>query len=285
MSAAWIHKGWLLLHLSTVSIAVIAGSIVLPYITSKGINALPAFLSHGGTFWKTFGGFIIAYIVFSMINWIMWRLSGLAAVNFSVKITRDLYRNVFDHLMQMSSRFFNDTFSGSLVAQTNRFVNSFERIYDVLSFDILMLLIRFIFSTIILFTFAPIIALGLIIWSILFTISAIFLSIKKFSLSKKAANKQSDTTARLADDLTNVSNIKYFARERYEMQEFRTITSRLARAMTWDRGVQEFIFAWQALLSIAFEILIFGFSLYLVANHKINLGQLVLIQLYIGLVI
>ena len=34
-----------------------------------------------------------------------------------------------------------------------------------------------------------------------------------------------------------------------------------------------------------FEIFIFCISLYLVANQKINLGQLVLIQLYIGIVI
>lgn len=283
--AAWSHKYWLALHLFTVSVAVIAGSIVLPYITSRGINTLTTFLRTGGVFWKTFGGFIVAFIIFEIIDWVAWRISGLAVVNFEIKTMRDLYRKVFDHLMQMSSRFFNDTFGGSLVAQTNRFVASMEKIYDVISFDLLILFIRLIFSTIILLTFAPVIGIGLIAWTVIFTASAVFLSIKKLRLSKKAAQNQSSTTARLSDDFTNIANIKYFAREKYEISKFRSVTEQLKTAMTWDWGIQEVIFAWQGILSIVFEIFVFWFSLYLVVNHKINLGQLVLIQFYIGNVI
>jgi ATP-binding cassette subfamily B protein len=113
----------------------------------------------------------------------------------------------------------------------------------------------------------------------------LFLSIKKLPLSKKSAKRQSETTARLADNLTNISNIKYFAREKYEKKQFNKITQKLATANNWDWGIAQLIFTWQGFLSMMFEIAIFCVSIYLVANQKINLGQLVLIQLYIGIVI
>ncbi|MEI6237075.1 MAG: ABC transporter ATP-binding protein, partial [Candidatus Saccharibacteria bacterium] len=91
--------------------------------------------------------------------------------------------------------------------------------------------------------------------------------------------------ARLADNLTNMSNIKYFAREKYETKQFNRITQKLADSQYWDWGIGEIIFAWQGLLAIVFEIVVFWLSLYLVANHKIDLGQLVLVQLYTGNVI
>ncbi len=82
-----------------------------------------------------------------------------------------------------------------------------------------------------------------------------------------------------------MSNIKYFAREKYETKQFNRITQKLADSQYWDWGIGEIIFAWQGLLAIVFEIVVFWLSLYLVANHKIDLGQLVLVQLYTGNVI
>ena len=99
------------------------------------------------------------------------------------------------------------------------------------------------------------------------------------------AADQSKTTARLADNLTNMSNIKYFAREKYEIGQYKKVTQKLADAQYWDWGIGEVIFAWQGLLAITFEITVFVVSIYMVANHKIDLGQLLLIQLYVGNVI
>jgi len=280
--AAWKHKGWLLLHLCMVTIAVICDSIIVPLIASRGINLLPAFLIHGGNFWHVFSKYINYFIIFTAISWTSWRLSGLAIVKFEIPVMRDLSRNVFNHLMEMSNRFFTNTFGGSLVAQTNRYINSFEKLYDSFSFDLLVMIIRLVFSTAIIFTFAPTVAVGLVIWSILFIASALWLSFRKLPLSKTAATCQSQTTARLADSITNIVNIKYFAREKYEINQFNEVTQKQNHAATWDWGIQEVIFGWQSLLIAIFEVAAFWLSLHLVASHQINFGQLVLIQAYIA---
>lgn len=274
------------MHLTTVSLAVIAGGVVIPFISSKAINALNSYLkTEGSEFWPVFGGYIIAFIAVSAFGWISWRCSGLAYLKFEISTTKDLYRKVFKHLMSMSYRFFTDTFGGSLVAQTNRFVKGFENLYDVISFDLLILVIRYIVAIAITVQIAPTVAIGLLIWSVLFVSSAIFLSVKKLPLSKRSASRQSETTGRLSDNLTNISNIKYFAKEKLEIKGFKEVTSRLAKAQMWDWGVQEILFAWQAFLAIIFEIIVFWLSLKLVASGQIDLGQLVLIQLYINNVV
>ncbi|MEI6237626.1 MAG: ABC transporter ATP-binding protein, partial [Candidatus Saccharibacteria bacterium] len=237
LSAVLKYKLWLTLHLFTVCAAVFCGSIVLPYIISRGVNALPGFVQNGGEFWPTFGNIIILFIVFQILAWMLWRTSGLAIVKLEIPVMRDLNQKVFNHLTTMSYRFFTNAFGGSLVSQTNRFVSCFERLYDVLVFDFVGIMVRFVFSSIVLFSFAPSVAVGLIIWSILFVASSLLLSIKKLPLSKKAAANQSKTTARLADNLTNMSNIKYFAREKYETKQFNKITQKLADSQYWDWGV------------------------------------------------
>ena len=154
------------------------GSIVLPIIISKGVNALPSFVQNGGDFWSSFGNIIIFFVVFQILSWTLWRVGGLAIVKLEIPVMRDLSQKVFGHLTTMSYRFFANSFGGSLVSQTNRFVSGFERLYDVLVFDFVGISVRFIFSSIVLFTFAPSVAIGLIIWSTLFVASSLFLSIK-----------------------------------------------------------------------------------------------------------
>ena len=231
------YKVWLFLNIFLSSMGIIFGSILVPLVASKGINALAGFSKNGGDFWATFGVIITLYVVFQFFSWSLWRLGSICEIKFVVPSLRDLNQRVFSHLTSMSYRFFTNSFGGSLVAQTNRFVYSFERLYDVFIYDVLGITIRLVFASIVLFTFVPGIALGLIVWSALYIASSIFLSIKKLPLSKKAAKRQSETTARLADNLTNMSNIKYFAREKHEIKQFKKITQKLATAANWDWGI------------------------------------------------
>ena len=280
LNAALKYKVWLFLHLVVLTIAILFGSIILPYIISKGINKLPEYLKNGGDFWENFGTLIIIFIIFEVLSWMFWRIGGLIVMKLEISTMRDLNQNIFTHLTAMSNRFFNDRFGGALVAQSNRFVSAFERLYDTISYDLGGILVRLIFSTIVLFTFAPQVAVGLLIWSFIYSASAIFLSIKKLPLSKNAAANQSKTTASLADNITNITNIKYFAREKYEIKQFKNLTQKAAKSYYWDWGIAEAVNSWQGFLALIFEIALFWVSLNLVATKQIDLGQLILVQFY-----
>jgi ATP-binding cassette subfamily B protein len=276
------YRGWLLMHLLTVAAAVLLQNIAVPYLLTSGLRQLPKFLAHpGANFQDYFGSIIILYILCQVGAWVFWRTSGWAIVTMEVGVMRDLEQRIFRHLTTLSYRFFANSFSGALVTQANRFVSSYERLYDSLSFDIMPLILKTGFSFVIIGAFAPGVAVGLLIFCTFFILSAITLFTWKMPSSSAAASAHTTLIARLADNLTNVSAIKYFARERDEIRSFDGITQNHFKLARKDWYQQEFINAWQAILMMGFETAVFIFSLHLVATRQIDFAQLVLVQAFI----
>jgi ATP-binding cassette subfamily B protein len=271
-------------HILCITIAVFLQGTLVPYLLALGLRRLPHFVLGPSTpqaFQAAFGAIITVYLLAQAGQWVFWRISGLALTNMQIKTMQDLEDRVFRHLSRLSYRFFANSFSGSLVTQANRFVNSFERLYDTMSLQVLPLVVRLIGAVIITATFAPFIALALLSFSVLFTASAVFLFYRKAPYSRAAVNAHSRLTGRLADDLTNISAIKYFARENDEIKGYSDISDHLAKLQFKNWYLGEAIIAWQALIMIIFESATFIVSLHLVAMHRIDFAQFVLIQSYI----
>ena len=69
---------------------------------------------------------------------------------------RDIYDDIFQKLHNHSIGFFADNFIGSLVTKSKRLVHGFERIMDVLYWELIGVVIVAVFSTVVLFTIDPI---------------------------------------------------------------------------------------------------------------------------------
>ncbi len=275
-------RGWLSVHIFSVTVAVIAQSIAAPYLVAQGINLLPKFLeTPKASFGETFQAVIWLYLGAVILSWLAWRLSGWAMIKFEIGVMADLDQRSYEHLSTMSYNFYTTAFVGSLVNQANRLARSFERLYDVFAFDILGLIIKVSFSTIILFTIQPIVALSLLGFFVLYTVCAVALAIWKMTTTAAAAAASSRQTGRLADNLSNMSAIKYFAREAHEISAYRRVVTETKRAFTRDWAIQEIIHGVQAIMLIGFSASMFVGSLYLVAHRQIDFGQFILVQSYV----
>jgi ATP-binding cassette subfamily B protein len=109
----------------------------------------------------------------------------------------------------------------------------------------------------------------------------VWLFVKKMPASAAAAAAHTHLTARLADNITNVAAIKYFATEADEYKRYQDISQFHYRKVFHDWTLQEYINAFQAFVMITFEIGAFIVSLQLMANRTIDIAQFVLIQAYI----
>ncbi|QQR52441.1 ABC transporter ATP-binding protein [bacterium] len=275
-------RGWLAMHIVTVAAAVMAQSILSPYLVSQGINLLSTTVHRSQvSFWATFGVIICWYLAAQVISWTSWRLSGWAVVKFEIGVMAKLDQLSFEHLAGLSYRFYTSAFTGSLVNQSNRLARSFERLYDVLAFDILTLFLKVGFTSTILFTIQPMIAVALLVFFALYAVAAVALALWKMPASAAAAAASSRQTGQLADKLTNISAIKYFAREPDEIASYRQTVASTKQAFTRDWVTQEIINAVQAILLIAFSAGFFIGSLFLVSQGQINFGQFILIQSYV----
>ena len=138
------------------------------------------------------------------------------------RIMSDLSMTAFDHLQLMSMRFFGDRFAGSLVNQVNKFVGSFERLTDALTWNVFKLIVSVIATTIILAPKAPLVSIAILV------ISAIYIPViwlyrqKQMPFNKAWAAAETDRTGQLADAISNILAVKSFSGEKREhrrMQE------------------------------------------------------------------
>ncbi|HSX03042.1 MAG TPA: ABC transporter ATP-binding protein [Candidatus Saccharimonadia bacterium] len=281
-AAFWRFRWLTILHLIGVVGGVLLQNVLVPFLLASGVRALPSYLAHGGTnFWAVFGGIITLYIAAQVGQWVMWRLSGLALFTLQARVNRVLEERIFAHLTTLSYRFFADTFGGALVAQATRFVGASERLYDTMAFELMPLLLKVTVSFAVVFSFAPSLAWLILGFVVTFSTMIIWLFIRKMPISERAAAAHTRLTAQLADNVTNMAAIKYFAREDDEMKRYSQTGLVRYRLSVRDALFSELIIDWQSLFMTAFEITVFVAALRLTAQHRIDLGQLVLVQSFL----
>lgn len=164
---------------------------------------------------------IVCHIIGSIIlGWLRIRWLWI----FELKVMYELATRSFNTVSAQSMQFHSDRFSGSLVSQTNKFIGAFERFFDLLTFDILYLLIMIISTTCVLLTRAPLFALGLLIFIVFYVLCAA-VTFKKIShLSREWAEADNKQTGQLADSILNILSVKSYGREAHERHRYANFT-------------------------------------------------------------
>ena len=157
--------------------------------------------------------YIINKLVFEELRlyW-CWKMEMLAMY--------DLAMQCFNTVSEQSMQFHSNRFSGSLVFQSNKFVGSFERLMDVIIWDLWPTLIYIIMVVVILAPQVPWFAVGLIVFTILYALICV-LSFRKISnLNEEWAAAETKQTGQLADSISNIISVKSYAKEAHERQRY-----------------------------------------------------------------
>lgn len=153
-------------------------------------------------------------------NYIIGPLRLYSIWEMEIKAMNDIGNQCFDTVAAQSMQFHNNRFSGSLVSQTNRFLGSYERFMDELLWNILPTIIDVSLILVIMFTRAPLFALGLLVFMICFLIIAYTWSKKITPLNKREAELDNKRTGQLADSISNIISVKSYAKEEYEHHRY-----------------------------------------------------------------
>lgn len=166
-----------------------------------------------GVVWKPLA-IILLLDTFGHLVWnrivipIFWRTQD--------SIMRDLNMTVFEHLQKMSYRFFSDRFAGSLVNQTNKFVGSFERLTDPLTWNVFKLLVALVLTTVILAPKALFVVLGIWFVALIYAPTVWYFRQRQLSYNRHWAASETKRTGQLADAISNIVAVKSFANEGLE---------------------------------------------------------------------
>ncbi len=210
-----------------------------------------------------------------------WRSTNFINNYFQPKVMSDLMNTCYQYLQQHSLGYFNSNFVGSLVTKVRRYERAFELIADQITFDLgRSLLDTGAILTVLLWNYRT---LGLIVlgWCILFLVFSYAYSIYKLPYDIKRAAADTQTTAQLADSITNNINIKLFASYKEENDRFSDITREqfLMRKKSWDLSTWGDVV--QGIMMILLEFLIFYLAIAKWQQGTLNVGDLALLQMFL----
>lgn len=262
-------------------LAVISQTIIPPFIIAKMFGTLQYLNArHQPLQFNTFKNYFIGYSVAMLAGVFFWRLQTYLIWLLEVKVRRDMYNDIFNHLHIQSQRFYADRFGGSLVSQTSKFIYAFEKLMDDFIWNIIPSLSVLIFSLIVLAFIYPYYALILLIIIILYIGIMYKRIVKTLPLNVLESEHQSKITGELSDSITNSGTIRAFAGEQYEADRFHNSSDKLYQA-GYNLSIGMFkTDATSHTMTNGFQIISVLFGLIAITQFKANISVLYLLISY-----
>jgi len=277
------YKFAFLFLLVSIIIASILDSII-PIYLKNFFNML----ANGGSkelVIKTLLSIITTVIILKLLRWIIFRSFDFMMNFFESRVITDLYNLCFVHIHQHSFAYFSNTFTGSIVKKVKGFSGAFESLFDELFYDILPAVVNVVIIVSVLASINLFLGLGMLVAVIIFVlINFIFVKYKmKFDIAR--AEAETSTSSFLADTVTNNTNIKLFNGYKIENKNFfaRTEHLRKSKKKTWD--IHGIFIVIQSFLLIVLEVGMYLLAINLWSKNMINVGDFVLIQSYIIMIL
>ncbi len=224
-------------------------------------------------------------LIIFVISWVFWRTSNFTTAYFQTHIMADLSNYCFAYLHKHSVNFFNNNFVGALVKKVNRFARSFEGVVDGIIWDFLPITINIGLIIIILSSRNLWLGLSILIWVIIYIIINYYFSLYKLKYDVKRTELNSKVTGVLADTITNQLNVKLFTGYDRENILFQKINGQLQKLRIFTWNLSNHFNSFQALLMIILEIGIMFYAVTLWQKGSITVGDFVLIQTYLSIII
>lgn len=225
-----------------------------------------------------------------VMTWFLWlclnyavfnlgyRVGDFSLVRAQALVLRDLTAYAFSAIRVQSLTFFENEFTGSLVAKSRRFIASFEKIHDRFVFGFFMITINIIgISTTLLLT-SRLIGAIFVAWAVVYIFSSYYLMRWREVTDVRESEQDSVVTGKLSDALTNIRAVQASAMGDVEDERFRDAAHDewKVRKKAWERHTT--IYALQAVLVIALEVPIIYLSLSLWRRGVLDVSDVVLIH-------
>ncbi len=211
--------------------------------------------------------------------WSISRIAEYFLCIFAMNLMKGAEKIVFKEMLNHSTSFFSNNFSGSLASSFGRFVRALDGFNTLIYFNVSTNLVRFISSIMIVSFYVPFLGVALFFWIIVF-ISTVFFLVKKYRmpLSIEVAKLESEISGKNSDVYSNINSVKMFAQEKFERKYFDVTVEKLfkARSQSWFMWLK--VNMVQSILVTLLEVFALYFMAKMWINGNITIGTIVLIQ-------
>ncbi|EGW20532.1 ABC transporter ATP-binding protein [Methylobacter tundripaludum] len=210
--------------------------------------------------------------------WLSWRLLEIAIIPLDGGGVNLLEKRCFDVLKKQKYVFFENSFSGSLIKQANRFSRSFEIIMDWFLFQFFMNIVAIGIAFAIFYQQQPKFACYFLIWVTLFVTWNIVYSVWKLRFDKAVAQADSTVGGAYSDAVSNIFVVKSFAMEAIEQARINQASDFVYRKKKIAWILMFFSFAVQGLMTFGIELLMVYLMIQNWKAGNFQVGEFVLFQ-------
>ena len=278
-----IKYKWLVIGCLALETISLVASVYEPVYTSKILDII----EEAG--WISSWDVMRALYYVLLIIWILW-LTKVSASQISTVLLnwvaswwmRDIMLECFQKLHNHSYRFFSNSFSGSLVRQSSKLSQSFDRITDLFVWTLLSIIITLPMMMILIMRESLMLWIIFICFGVLFVALNLRFAKRNLKYERITNERDSKMSWELSDTITNAFNVMTFASQKREFLSFsKTVnTVRDLFRKKWNRITWNYLFL--NIFSLVFRIFCLGACIWLWWKWTISVGIIVLVQLYIG---
>jgi ATP-binding cassette subfamily B protein len=202
-------------------LGVIANDIVPQLIIATAFNRLQKlYVAHQPITFHILMPYFMAYSIVAVIAMTIWQTQARSTWRYMILAEQKIMEHIFQHIEYMDNKFHSDRFGGALVSQTNKFVGAYDTLVGAFNWNILNGLTAFWASLIVLLFVNPFYAGVFTVVSTIYFI-VVYQRMKiQMPHNRKLSHSESETTAKLADMITNAATVRAFAGETTENQLF-----------------------------------------------------------------
>ncbi len=192
------------------------------------------------------------YVSLTLATSIVLRVYDWTMLKFFPKLKQEITSELFSRLLHHSYHFFQLNFSGNLASKINDLSKSAAMVLFYLIDQFLTRFLSLSIGTAVMCLVHPAFAAIFISWCVMFITTCILLLNQSQKHSERYSNARSLVVGRLVDSISNILNIKLFAREKWERSILQTSLEGLVHE---DRRFQWFLIKIKTLYSLSITLL------------------------------
>ncbi len=275
------YRVWALLFIALIVLGTCA-ELAIPLLQQTFFTLLSEGNITNDTIHHLFTTLFMIASVYGIV-WLSSRLSEVINNVYKNRIMKELSVTAYQYLMGHGEDFFQNNFTGSLVKKVRNFVDAYDRIASVLTWQAIPIVLTVIVTSIVLFSKNILLGSAVLIFAIVMTVFNYWFSLYKLRYDEQRTKAYTDWTGALADTISNQSNIKLFNGTNTEVKRYEAISEKVKQLniRTWNLG--DLNAGIQMFFILGLEIGLMYVGIVLWKQGSFYVGDFILVQGYIVL--
>ena len=210
--------------------------------------------------------------------WLSWRILEIGIIPVDGGGVNLLEKRCFEVLKKQKYIFYENSFSGSLIKQSNRFARSFEVIMDWSLFHLFQNVLAICFAFVIFYQEQPLFAFYFLIWVLVFMSWNIGFSLWKLKYDEKIAVADSKIGGVYSDAISNIFIVKSFVLEEKEQKRINQASGEVYKRKKTAWILMFLSFSFQGLMVFGMELFLIHLMIEKWKLGDFQVGEFVLFQ-------